>query len=96
MNVWTIFGRYHSTAVVVNLYLKFKCYQHHPLYSISLLRKYTEVPILSLVMCNQMCVLLEYFSCQMCDIICDWLLENRSKSHIWYFENYQFEIFNQL
>ena len=28
--------------------------------------------------------------------ICDWLWENRSKSHIWYFENYQFEIFNPL
>ena len=25
---------------------------------------------------------------------CDWLWENRSKSHIWYFKNYQFEIFN--
>ena len=27
---------------------------------------------------------------------CDWLWENRSKSHIWYFKNYQFEIFNPL
>ena len=22
---------------------------------------------------------------------CDWILENRSKSHIWYFEKYQFQ-----
>ena len=25
------------------------------------------------------------------DAICDWILENRSKSHIWYFEKYQFQ-----
>ena len=24
-------------------------------------------------------------------IICDWILENRTKSHIWYFEKYQFQ-----
>ena len=28
--------------------------------------------------------------------ICDWILENRSKSHIWYFKKYQFQIFITL
>ena len=28
--------------------------------------------------------------------IYDWILENRSKLHIWYFEKYQFEIFIYL
>ena len=23
--------------------------------------------------------------------MCDWILENRSKSHIWYFEKYQIQ-----
>ena len=28
--------------------------------------------------------------------ICDWPYQNQSKLHIWYFENYQFEIINLL
>ena len=40
MNIWTIFSHYHCAAVMVDFYFKFKCHQHHPLYSISLLRKY--------------------------------------------------------
>ena len=27
---------------------------------------------------------------------CDWILENRSKSHIWCFKKYQFQIFTAL
>ena len=27
---------------------------------------------------------------------CDWIYENQSKSHMWYFKNYKFEIFNPL
>ena len=29
-------------------------------------------------------------------IVCDWILENRSKLHIWYFEKYQFQVFTAL
>ena len=28
-------------------------------------------------------------------LICDWILENRSKSHIWYFKKYQFQYSRQ-
>ena len=29
------------------------------------------------------------------NLICDWILENHSKSHIWYFEKYQFQYSRQ-
>ena len=38
----------------------------------------------------------EYFGKWPPNKICDWIYKNRSESHIWQFENYQFEALNPL